>query len=172
MEHLDQVIKSVTLIAQPEIEKATFLLTEVRDRGNSVWIVGNGGSAATASHFANDLCKMGGVKAFSLPDMTSLVSAHANDDGHGAMFSEPLKRMLNTNDVLVAISCSGNSENVVNAAQFAMSIGCVVIAMTGNRPSRLSLLKPDVLIQAMAEHITVQEDIHMIACHAIARGIR
>lgn len=172
MRHIDEVIKSVALLVQDEIDKAIFLLIEVRDRGNSVWIVGNGGSAATASHFANDLCKMGGVAAFAMSDMTALVSAHANDDGHELMFSEPLKKMLNTNDVLVAISCSGNSANVVSAVQFAMSIGCVVIAMTGNRPSRLSLLKPDVLIQAMAEHITVQEDIHMIACHAISRGIR
>ena len=71
------------------------------------WVIGNGGSAATASHFANDLFKMGRLRAVPLADLTPLSTAYGNDHGWKSMYADPLKGLMGREDVLIAISCSG-----------------------------------------------------------------
>lgn len=155
---------------QFEIEKAVEILKGVRSKNGTVYLVGNGGSAATASHFANDLEKMAWIKAISIPDMTPKILAYGNDDGWERMFSEVLKHNLRPGDAVVAISCSGNSPNVVRAAEAAC--GFELIVMTGNDEDCLLCQQgASVIIHVPADDIKVQEDIHLVICHSIAGAL-
>jgi D-sedoheptulose 7-phosphate isomerase len=153
-----------------QISKAADLLREARNHDRFVWIVGNGGSAATASHFANDLCKVGLVRAISIPDLTPVVTAYGNDGSWERMFSLPLEQYRSPGDVLVAISCSGNSPNVLYAADcFSQDSR---IFLTGNKLNGLLRRPAAALIRAHAEDIRMQEDVHLAVCHCIAGLLR
>lgn len=170
MKHLKNVVEAICYLEEEEIHKAVEVLKNAKNCGAFVWIIGNGGSAATAEHFANDLVKMCGIKACAVPSMGSMVLAYGNDDGWERMFANPLIKLAGVGDVVVAISCSGNSQNVVNGVRDILH-KCEVIAMTGPGQNELSAMYPEdvrTLIRAYADEITVQEDIHLIVCHAIA----
>lgn len=107
------------------------------ERGNTLYLIGNGGSAATASHYANDLrigIRAAGkpdLKAVSLADNISLLTALANDEGFQNVFVHQLDGVLNAKDVVMAFSVSGNSENVIQAIMYARMMGAVTIGLTG-----------------------------------------
>lgn len=151
------------------VDEAVKMLRDVRARKSAVYIVGNGGSAATASHFANDLVKVCGVRAFSIPDMVPLVTAYGNDLGWQSMFREPFTKLMLPQDVLIAFSCSGESENVAEAAAGIVrnKLQNNVIALIGaERMCQLAVLA-DVTIDVPFRDIRVQEDCHSVICHAI-----
>ena len=156
------------------VDEAVNVLRKARLESFTVFIVGNGGSAATASHFANDLVKMCGVRAYSLSDMIPLVTAYGNDDEWENMYREPLTRLMSPQDILISISCSGNSPNVVEAARMVRErrIAGNSIALIGSdRKCELARLA-DVIIDVPFKDIRVQEDCHMVICHAIAGLLR
>ena len=167
--HFAELSVALISVDRVEVEKAVALLRVAKSKGASVYIMGNGGSAATASHFANDLVKIAGVKAFSLPDMTPTMMAYGNDNGWQYMFSHMLNLLQNPDDVIVAISCSGNSLNVVQAAYGVENL----IILTGNEfeNNKLAHIKAKAIIPAMNDDITIQEDIHTAVCHAIAKAL-
>ena len=134
-----------------------------------VWVVGNGGSAATASHFANDLVKACGVRAIALSDQTPTVLAYGNDEGWEGMFSGALNVLAGRQggkDVLVAISTSGRSPNVVRAAE-GFGPGYLIVLTGPERDSNVLGASEGVVIRARHKNIRVQEDVHMAVCHAI-----
>ena len=94
-----------------------------------VYIIGNGGSASTANHFANDLVKMCGIKAISLCANEAIVMAYANDEGYENVFSEQLKVFLTKKDLLITISGSGTSKNIVKAKKYARKTGAMVYSL-------------------------------------------
>lgn len=94
----------------------------VRYKGNVIYICGNGGSASTANHFANDLVKMCGIKAISLCANEAVVMAYANDMGYEKIFSEQLKVFFEDGDLLLTISGSGTSKNIVMAQEYITSL--------------------------------------------------
>ena len=148
--HIQSLVGALLVLNVYEIEKAIRILKEVRDSGGFVWIVGNGGSAATASHFANDLEKMASVRAIAVPDMMSKVLAYGNDNGWERMFSDVIQRNIGVNDAVVLISCSGNSPNVVHVAKDHAHNRMIVL--TGNdEGSALALIGADALILAPVE---------------------
>ena len=150
-----------------EVVKAVEILQEARKNLNNVWIVGNGGSASTASHFANDLYKMCNIRALSVPDMVSTMLAYGNDTGWRNMFVGAFGKLYQPGDVLIAISCSGNSDNVVACAEMVEK---PIILMTGNnRKSKLARMNPSAVIYVENDDITIQESVHSVVCHAIAR---
>ena len=166
--HFAELSAALLAVDRDELQKAINLLKFVRENKRNVWIVGNGGSAATASHLANDLSKMCGVKAFSIPDMGPTVSAFGNDEGWEKMFEFTMDVYFEPGDALVAISCSGNSLNVVRAAAHVDNL----IVLTGNNfKSKLSERRSRAFLCAYHDDITIQEDIHMAICHAIAKGL-
>jgi D-sedoheptulose 7-phosphate isomerase len=174
----NEVTNALKGIDPEKVQEAVDILRQARSRNACVFIVGNGGSAATASHFANDLLKVCDLRAFSLPDMTPTMLAYGNDLGWQTAFGSMLKVFLRPQDVLIAISCSGNSPNVVGAVQFAKSIerellpGIKTIAMLGaDEHSSISRLFPSVAIHVPYKDIRVQEDCHMVICHAIAGAL-
>lgn len=165
--YMANVITGMSHVDFDEIEKVINILREARNTNNQVFIVGNGGSASTASHFANDLLKMASIRAISIPDITPTTLAYGNDEGWKWMFHDPISKLYNPRDVLVAISCSGNSENVVTCTEF---IAHPLIVFTGNNPKcKLARVNPDAIIYADSDDITIQESIHSTVCHAIAR---
>lgn len=168
LEHLWSVRHAINSVNDSDVERVVELLASTRDSGDSVWIIGNGGSAATASHFANDLVKACGIRAFAVADHTPAVLAYGNDTGWENMFTEYLRVNANHNDVLVAISCSGKSANIISAAREFL----FVVAMTGNPQERSGLVdEASHIIYAPAKDIKVQEDVHMAICHAIVGAL-
>jgi D-sedoheptulose 7-phosphate isomerase len=170
--HFEGVVKALEKVDLGELNEAVGMLRKAKEDKAFVWIVGNGGSAATAEHFANDLLKMGGLKAIAIPGQTPTVTAYGNDEGWKNMFREPVMGLSGDDDILVAISCSGNSENVVELAEWW---GNDFIVLTGDEriKNKLANINIDIpIIHADDPDITVQEDVHLAVCHAIAKALR
>ena len=167
--HFDEVCDALNRIDRHEVSYAIDIFRDVRGHGKFVWLIGNGGSAATAAHFSNDLLKMGGIRALAIPQQISVLSAFGNDTGWENMFLSPIEILARPGDVLVAISCSGKSRNVIEVMR---SWSGRSIVLTGNdHASDLVKLSPSVVIYAESEEITVQEDVHCAVCHKIAREL-
>lgn len=150
------------------------LLEDARARGATVFFIGNGGSAATASHFANDIAigtRTGDVRPFraqALTDNVAVMTALANDKGYDSIFVDQLKVHMRDGDALAAISASGNSPNVIAAVDYAKSRGAKVVGLTGFDGGKLRGLA-DISI-----HVSTQkgeygpvEDLHMIVDHLV-----
>jgi D-sedoheptulose 7-phosphate isomerase len=172
----------VTLQAMPfrHLERAANLLLDGYRRNATVFVVGNGGSAATASHFACDLAK--GTRVDELPrfrvlpltDNVPLMTAWANDTTYDRIFAEQLAPHVQSGDILIAISASGNSPNVLAAAVLARAAGAVVIALTdqsGGKLSRLAHLAIRVPSDA-TQQIEQVEDAHMVIAHSLCVTLR
>ena len=153
-----------------QINAALNLLNETRQRKGRIYICGNGGSAATASHFQNDFNK--GVSEYievpfrfhCLNDNVATLLAIANDIGYEEVFRFQLRNNLEENDVLVAISGSGNSPNVIRAVEYAKEQGCKIIGLTGFSGGKLREIS-DISLHASVNSMQVTEDIHMIFDH-------
>ena len=152
------------------INAALNLLLETMETGSTVYIFGNGGSSATASHFQNDFNK--GVsehteKKFNflcLNDNMATVMAVANDIGFEEVFRFQLRGHLKPGDVIVAISGRGNSQNVINAVEYARGQGNRIIGLTGYNGGKLKQLA-DISLHAPVYSMQITEDIHMIFDH-------
>ena len=153
-----------------QINAALNLLDETRQKKGRIYICGNGGSSATASHFQNDFNK--GVSEYidvpfrfhCLNDNVATLMAIANDIGYEEVFRFQLRNNLEENDVLVAISGSGNSHNVIRAVEYAKEHGCKIIGLTGFSGGKLKELS-DISLHAPVNSMQVTEDIHMIFDH-------
>jgi len=110
--------------------RAVAIVLLVKASSGKVMVIGNGGSAAIASHMQNDLCQAVGVRAMVFTQAPSL-TARANDYGYESVFERPVKLWADTDDLLVAISSSGKSENILRAVRSATSRGCQVITLSG-----------------------------------------
>lgn len=169
------VITALQAISWESVRKMTDVLQRAKNQNAMVYIFGNGGSAATASHFANDLLKMGKLRAVSLPDLVPPLTAYGNDDGWDEMFAHLLRGFLLPQDVVVGISCSGFSSNVIKAVELAKTINLPsvrTIVLTGSTwDSPLVKLDPDVVVHVPFADIRVQEDCHLVVCHAVAGGL-
>jgi len=126
-----------------QVERAVERLREARDRGATIFIAGNGGSAATASHLVNDLGKAtkssgrAHLRVMGLSDNVSWLTALANDEGYERVFSGQLENFARAGDVLILISASGNSPNLVHAAAFARDRGVCTVGILGFDGGRL-----------------------------------
>lgn len=152
------------------INEVINLLVETQNNGNTVYTIGNGGSASTASHFQNDFNK--GLsetleKKFNfqcLCDNVSTLMAIANDISYEEVFIQQLVGHLKKGDVLLAISGSGNSKNIIKAVEYAKQNGNKVIGLTGYNGGKLKELS-DVSLHVPVNSMQVTEDIHMIFDH-------
>ena len=137
-----------TLERLPEerIQEAIQLLALARLNRKQVFIMGNGGSASTASHFVCDLAKntrnvnLPSFRVIGLADNMAIFSALANDEGYDQVFAQQLSSLLQPDDIVIAISASGNSPNVVNAVELANRMGATTIGMTGFDGGRLKAM--------------------------------
>jgi D-sedoheptulose 7-phosphate isomerase len=148
------------------------------DAGRTVFLCGNGGSAALASHFACDLGKgtayCNGGKRFrvlSLNDNLPTLTAWANDSGYENIFSEQLKTFVQPQDVVFAISGSGNSENILNALQLARETGAATVGISGFQGGAMKPLC-DLCIVVPSDDMQIVEDLHLAIAHSIFRIVQ
>jgi D-sedoheptulose 7-phosphate isomerase len=159
------------------LTRAAELLLDCYRRGSTIFILGNGGSAATASHFACDLAKgtqAVGLPAFrvvSLSDNVPLMTAWANDANYDGIFAEQLATLIRPADIVIAISASGNSPNVLAAARVARQSGALAIALTGQDGGKLSRLV-DLTMYVPAQSIERVEDAHLFIAHSLCVVLR
>lgn len=164
-------------LPQPLIAEVIYTLQRARMQGNQVFIMGNGGSASTASHFVCDLAKntrnpaLPHFRAIGLADNMEIFSAYANDEGYENVFSQQLINLIKPADVVIAISASGNSKNVVNAVEEARKYGATTIGFTGFNGGRLGQIV-DLHIHVPSDIIEHVEDIHLMLEHMIVRTIK
>ena len=157
------------------IEKVLGVFRKARSDGNTIFFVGNGGSAATCSHFAEDLAYgtwVEGKKPFrvlSLTDNTPYITALGNDEGYENVFVGQLRNLFDRGDVLVAISASGNSPNLVKAVEYANDHGGITIGMVGFDGGRLkSICHHCCHIQTAKGAYGPVEDMHLVLDHIIS----
>ena len=147
-------------------------LERARTQRKPVYLFGNGGSAATASHFACDLCKgaicngQPRIKAIGLNDHVSLLSAWANDGAYEHAFAQELENFIEEGDIAAAISVSGNSQNVLNGIKVARSRGATTIGFTGVPGGSLKDLV-DIVVMVPSINVEQSEDLHLLIEHVI-----
>jgi D-sedoheptulose 7-phosphate isomerase len=153
--------------------QAIEILAGARANGRTIFVCGNGGSAATASHFVSDMVKGASFQRASrfrimaLTDSLPTITAYSNDVDFEHIFSEQLKNFAKAGDVLLMISGSGNSPNILRAAEYANSIGCRTIALAGRDGGQLGPMA-ELLIRVAEPHMGRIEDSHMAVCHMIS----
>ncbi len=170
--YLDREAELLCELDENEISKVMEILEQARVSGKCVYVCGNGGSAATSSHFAGDFNK-GASKGLkkrhnfeALNDNIPMMMAVANDIGYDEIFVEPLKNKLKEGDILIAISGSGNSENVVRAAKYANQHGAVTVGLVGYDGGRLKNIVQN-CIHINVNNMQIVEDLHMVMDHVM-----
>lgn len=175
--YLGEVQDVLETLPDEEIRDVVDILLSANYVGSTVFTLGNGGSAATASHFACDLAK-GTITAdrprfrvIPLTDNMPLVTAWSNDVAYADMFAEQLRNLIQEGDVVVAFSGSGNSENVLRAVQLARQARGITVGLTGFSGGALkdAVDVPVVVPSHCMEQI---EDVHVILCHLICTVLR
>lgn len=169
--HLDEVARALGSLDFQSVLGLLTALVSARTNHRWVWVLGNGGSASTASHLANDLVKQCGIKAQALPEQTATVTAFGNDDGWENMYANLLRVFASPDDLVIGISCSGESPNVITAA--CNHRGYVAILTGDNRDSTLvSQARAKSIIFVEHPDILVQESVHMAICHAVVKALK
>ncbi len=170
--YLRKLAKVLSALDPREVAKAGKLLFEARAAGRHVFVMGNGGSAASASHFAVDLGKgasRGRKKRFrvlSLADNVPWLTALGNDLAYEDVFVEQLANFAARGDVVIAISAGGNSPNVLKAVEYANAAGCATVGLSGYKGGKLKgLVRRHVHVPA--SHMGLIEDGQMAVCHIL-----
>jgi D-sedoheptulose 7-phosphate isomerase len=156
------------------VDRVVTTLSRARADGQVIFVAGNGGSAATASHWVNDLAKatrsagLPYVRAISLTDSTPWMTALANDEGYERVFAGQLENMARAGDVLVVISASGNSPNLVRAVEFARANGVETIGLLGFDGGLLrTMVDHSVWIETPLGAYGLAENIHSVVCDLV-----
>jgi D-sedoheptulose 7-phosphate isomerase len=172
-EYIDRLEQGLREIDTVAIERVVETLENARRERRTIFIIGNGGSAATASHMANDLQKLASqgkslpYRAIALTDNVPLITAWANDANYAAVFVRQLEALARSGDVLIAITGSGNSPNIVRAMQWSKAAELKTIAFLGFKGGKVKEIADHVLLFA-EDHYGRVEDAHMILEHMIA----
>lgn len=170
-EYKSQLLRAIETVDLHGIAQGIEILREAREKDRQIFVCGNGGSASTASHFVCDMLKCasargGRFRIMALTDSQPTIMAYANDVSYECIFTEQLKNFARKGDVVMALSGSGNSPNVVSALAYANSIGCTTIALTGREGGKLGQLAK-LEIRVAEPHMGRIEDGHMMACHML-----
>lgn len=156
-----------------ELQRVADAIWEAYQRDATIFACGNGGSAATASHFACDLSKWTinpqarRVRAIALTDNIPLITAWSNDQEYADVFVEQLQALYRDGDIIIAISGSGNSPNVLRAIEWGNRVGAVTIGITGRDGGHLYRIAK-IGLHVKNNFMPLIEDIHSIVCHALA----
>lgn len=172
--YLNDTIKLISLISvrlgnkhsdlTVGIETACGLIEEVRGEKKKVIFIGNGGSAGIASHMAIDLWKNGGIKATAFND-SALLTCLSNDYGYEHVFSKPIETFAEAGDLLIAISSSGNSLNILNGVKAARAMGLKVITLSGFKPDNKLSILGDINFYVPSMEYGPVEVLHQFICH-------
>ena len=172
-EYIEGLNNCLKELLKQNIEAIADIILDACKKGKQVLIMGNGGSATTASHFARDL-RIGAavegkprIQATSLTDNPALITAIANDKGYSYIFEEQLIGQINEGNVVIGISASGNSSNILRAVEFARGEGAITIGVTGFGGGKLKELAHKCVILSSKDYRQV-EDAHLCLAHIIS----
>jgi len=179
--YLDEIRRCLDALPAAEVSRFVAAVERAYLDDRQVYVIGNGGSAATASHMACDLAKnvyppasVMAVRRFrvtSLTDNVALITALANDCGYDRIFSEQLNNLLQKDDLLIAISASGNSPNILDAIALARERGARTAALLGFDGGRAKALVDIALVVGSDDYGHV-EDLHLVLNHLVAAWMR
>ena len=175
--YFEQLANTIRRLPLERVDQIADILVSVYDRQRTVFIFGNGGSAALASHFACDLGKgtvNGSEKRFrvmALTDNVPLMTAWANDSHYEDIFSEQLANFAAPGDLAFAISASGNSPNVLKALKTAKQAGCITAGLAGFSGGRMCALC-DACIVVPCDNMQIIEDLHLCVAHSLFTCVR
>jgi D-sedoheptulose 7-phosphate isomerase len=175
--HISDVRSVLTQMPSGEVDRVIDVILTAYRGQRHVYVIGNGGSASTASHFACDLSKATitgdrpRLRVTSLTDNVAVLTAWANDSSYDAVFAEQLTNLLDPGDVVVAISASGKSPNIVAAIGVAQRRGAVTVGLVGFTGGPLKKMV-DVAVHVPSDSYGVVEDCHLVLEHAITAAIR
>tara|TARA_B100000749_G_C18318105_1_gene419642 strand:- start:22 stop:606 length:585 start_codon:yes stop_codon:yes gene_type:complete len=177
--YLDQQVKSISVLknSYKTLIEIYNIIKNARDKNTQIFVMGNGGSASTASHFVSDLLKTSitnetkRFKAMSLSDNIPVLLAWSNDVSYDKVFSSQLENFLQEDDVVIGISGSGNSKNVLDAIEFANQKHAITIGLSGKGGGKLSELAKINLTVQSDDMLTI-ETMHLLICHLITTLIR
>ena len=176
-DYMENIDRDLHLIDPDSLEKIIHAILNCREKGKSIFTMGNGGSGATASHWVCDLNKGAisegarRIRASCLNDNLPTLMAYANDMSYDDIFVEPLKNFLNKGDLVIGFSGSGNSKNVLKAIAFANEAGAETIGFTGFDGGELAKITR-LNLNVPADDIKIVEDVHQILCHIILYAIK
>ena len=171
--YLDYLTSVLKTIDAREIGQFIETLLDARERGANIYFIGNGGSAATASHFANDIAIGTNsyekpFRAVSLTDSNAIITAVGNDFGFEEIFVRQLRVLGRAGDVVVAISASGNSPNLIRAFDYAKSIGIKTVAITAFDGGKIKQMADEgVHVPTAPKEYGPAEDAHMVLDHLV-----
>jgi D-sedoheptulose 7-phosphate isomerase len=175
--YVSQLQQTLNQLPNDRIVQVIDLLHSARLAGRQIFIMGNGGSASTATHFVCDLAKntrkegWPHYKVIGLADNMAIFSAYANDEGYENVFAQQLANLVMPEDIVIGISASGHSKNVLNAMLLAKSRDATTIGLTGFDGGRLSSMV-DIDIHVNSNIIEHVEDIHLVLEHMIVKALR
>jgi D-sedoheptulose 7-phosphate isomerase len=177
--NLEDQIKTINEIKKSKdvIEKIYLEINNAQKNNNKIFIMGNGGSASTSSHFVSDLLKTSltkeakRTKAISLTDNIPVLMAWANDTSFENIFSSQLENFLEKGDIVIGISGSGNSKNVIKAIEFANSKEAKTICLLGKDGGKLAKISQTNLIIPNNDMLTI-ETMHLLICHLLTSLLR
>ena len=175
--YFDALKTTIDATPKEDINQVLNVLSQAYEQRQQVFIMGNGGSAATASHFAcdfNEGISEGKTKQFrviALTDNIPSITAIANDMGYEMIFAQQLSSLMEPGDYVVGISGSGNSENVIRAIDYANEHGAITIGFTGYSGGRLKQ-KAQYNIHINIDDMQVAEDLHMVLNHVMMRVLK
>jgi D-sedoheptulose 7-phosphate isomerase len=180
-EYLDGFVRVLDSINQADMQQLVTRVIEAYREGRQLFIAGNGGSAATASHAAADFGKtmLGRAadpqarrfRVLSLVDNVSLLTAYANDVGYASVFAEQLRTHAQQGDVLLVISASGNSPNIIEALDAARELGVETLGLLGCDGGK-ALSRVDHAVTVRSDHFGYIEDAHTVVMHMITEALK
>ena len=175
--YIDQLNEVLNALPSEKFLEINKTLLEARETGKQIFVIGNGGSAAAASHMVCDFNKntreagKKRMRAICLNDNTPSVLAYANDEGYDIIFSEQLLSLGQSGDILIAISGSGNSANIIKAIETARQMNIKVIGLTGFKGGKMKELT-DICLVVPSGSMEIIEDVHLIINHILAGLLR
>lgn len=175
--YTSQLTEVLNEIPEDKLSEINSVLQDARETGKQIFVIGNGGSASTASHMVCDFNKntretgKNRMRAICLNDNVPSVLAYANDEGYDIIFSEQLSALGRADDVLIAISGSGNSSNILKAIETARQMKIKVIGLTGFKGGKMKDMT-DVCLVVPSTSMEIIEDAHLIINHILAGLLR
>ena len=169
LNYLDESIQCIEDLKKKtdQIQRIMHILEKTRENGNKLFLMGNGGSASLASHLICDFGKFRKLKAFALTDSIASITAYSNDDCYESIFKEQLKMLADKDDVVIGISGSGNSKNVIEAMEFAKKLGCYTIGLAGFDGGKLKDVSDECIVVDV-NNMQHSEDMHTLLGHMMA----
>ena len=176
-DYLQNLHQAASALDSDKLDQLYNLIDAARRDGRQVFVLGNGGSAATSSHWVCDFAKGANVegarrlKIFAPVENMSILTAYGNDVSYDCVLSEQMKNLLNPGDLVISMSVSGSSPNLLRAHELAQPLGCTCVSIIGDYNGKLKACS-DLVIEVPSRNYGIVEDIHLILGHMFSQCLK